>query len=65
MDDDFFISLLNGFEKVITTIGGLIDGLGGLKGIALTLGSIFLTNFANKMPAFLENVKQNLMVITG
>jgi hypothetical protein len=46
INDEFFISILNGFENILETVGGFIDGLGGLKGIILTIGSIFLTNFA-------------------
>jgi hypothetical protein len=30
INDDFFISLLNGFEKVLTFLDTFIDGIGGL-----------------------------------
>ena len=65
IDDDFFITLLNGFEKVLDTIGGLVDGLGGMKGIIMMISSLFLTSFANKMPEALSNLRQNFMVFTG
>jgi hypothetical protein len=65
INDEFFIDLLNGFEKVLETIGGLVDGLGGLKGVVGIIGSVFLTTFAQKMPETLTNLKQNLMVFTG
>ena len=65
INDEFFIDLLNGFEKVLETVGGLIDGLGGLKGVVGIVGSVFLTNFAKKMPEALDNLRQNVMVFTG
>ena len=37
LNDEFFIDLLNGFEKVLDGLGGLIDGFGGLKGIAASI----------------------------
>ena len=65
INDEFFIDLLNGFEKVLQTIGSLIDGLGGMKGVITLVSSIFLTSFANKMPEALSNLRQNFMVFTG
>lgn len=65
IDDDFFIGLLGGFEKVLESIGGMIDGLGGMKGVLTLVSSLFLTSFANKMPEALNNLKQNFMVFTG
>ena len=65
INDEFFIDILNGFEHILESVGGLVDGLGGLKGVIGVIGSIFLTNFAQKMPATLENLRQNLMVFTG
>lgn len=65
LNDDFFIDLLNGLEKVLDGVGGLIDGFGGLGGIMSTLGSVFLTMYAKKMPQALQNLKDNLLVITG
>jgi hypothetical protein len=50
LDDEFFIDLLNGLEKAIETIGGLIDGLGGLKGVVGIVSSVFLTAFSNRIP---------------
>lgn len=65
INDEFFIDLLNGFEKVLETVGGFIDGLGGLKGVIGVVGSVFLTHFAKQMPETLENLRQNVMVFTG
>lgn len=65
INDEFFIDLLNGFEKVLDTLGGFIDGLGGLQGVFTTIGSLFLVHFAQRMPETLNNLRQNLMVFTG
>jgi hypothetical protein len=43
IDDEFFITLLNGFEKVIETIDGVVQGLGGMQGVITLVGSLFLT----------------------
>ena len=43
IDDEFFITLLNGFEKVIETIDGVVQGLGGMRGVITLVGSLFLT----------------------
>jgi hypothetical protein len=42
VNDDTFIDILNGFEKFLNLISNVIDGLGGLKGILLLIGSIFM-----------------------
>lgn len=65
IDDDFFITLLNGFEKILTSVGGFVDGLGGMKGALMMVGTVFMTYFAKSMPQVLTNLKENLLVITG
>lgn len=65
LDDKFFIGLNNGFAKVVETIGEVVKGLGGMKGVLSSVGSIFLGYYAQKMPEALNNLKQNFMVFTG
>ena len=65
IDDDFFIGMANGLAKVIDGIGGFIDGLGGVKGLLKSIGSIFMSIYAQKMPGILNDLKQNFMIITG
>ena len=65
IDDDFFISMANGLAKVIDGIGGFIDGLGGVEGLLKSIGSIFMSIYAQKMPGILNDLKQNFMIITG
>jgi hypothetical protein len=43
LDDDAFIGILNFFEKFITGVNSLIDGLGGLHGVLLLISSVLTT----------------------
>ena len=61
VDDNFFIGLSNGITKVLSGISGLIQGLGGFKGVLASIGSLFLSIYAKEMPSALENLKANLM----
>jgi hypothetical protein len=42
LDDKFFIGLNNGFASLLDSVGAFIDGLGGIKGLIIGIGSIFL-----------------------
>ena len=65
LDDEFFIKLLNGFEGLLSGIGDVIDGVGGLKGVLLIVGSIFMKQYAKEIPRALENLVANFGVVTG
>ena len=65
LDDDFFITVLDGFESFLGGIENVIDGLGGLKGVLLLVGGIFMQHFAKEIPKALSTVAQNFDVITG
>ena len=65
LDDKFFINMANGFEKILEAVKGFINGLGGMKGVLMTVGSIFLNTYAQKMPEALNSLRQNFMVLTG
>lgn len=64
LDDKFFITINNGFANLLTGIGEFIEGIGGAKGVIAAFGSIFLTNFANKMPEAVQNLKYNIDLLT-
>jgi hypothetical protein len=57
IDDDFFIDLTDGFAKVLEIIESVMDTFGGLKGILMSVGSVFLSMYANKMPETLNNLR--------
>ena len=65
LDDKFFITILNGLEKVLIGVKSVVNGLGGLKGVLLLIGSIVLEKYAKEMPAFLDRMKTNFQVLTG
>lgn len=64
LNDDFFIDLNNGFAKLLNGVSDFIDGLGGLKGVLLSLGTIALTVFKDQIATSLQNVSYSLMMTT-
>lgn len=65
VNDNTFIDILNGFEKFLNLISNVIDGLGGLKGILLLIGSIFMQQYAKEMPVFMQQMISNIRVLIG
>lgn len=65
IDDKTFISMTGNISKVVDGVNGLIKGLGGVRGILLTVANIFAIHYAKEMPRFLERIKENLFIITG
>ena len=64
LDDDFFISLTNGFANVLNGIDAFIDGAGGIKTVLIGIASIITTTFAHKIPGVLDNFVYNLEFMT-
>ena len=65
LDDDFFINLLNGFEKILTLLDRFIDSAGGLHGILFGLSSVLLNTFSGKAAEGLENMAYNAKEFFG
>lgn len=65
LNDDFFIDLNNGFAVLLEGISGFIDGLGGMKGILLTIAGFITQSLAKEAPAALTRIKETLMQISG
>ena len=65
INDKAFINMTNTISTILDGVGGLIEGLGGVKGILLTVANIFAMHYAKEMPKFLERIKENLFIITG
>ena len=64
LDDDFFISFLDGFANVIDGVSGLIDAFGGLQGVLFTVGAIASQLFHNEIVKGLKNTAYNLKQLT-
>ena len=64
LDDKFFIKILNNIEKILLFVDNLIDGLGGLKGVLLTVGSILTKVFSQQMSQSLKDMAYNLKMST-
>jgi hypothetical protein len=56
LDDKFFIGLLNFAEKAVSAISNVIEGLGGIKGLVMLIGTIFMNTYAKEMPRVLETI---------
>ena len=65
LDDKFFITLLNGFEKLLGGVENVIQGMGGLKGILLLVSSIFMQHYAKEIPKQMEALALNIGVLSG
>ena len=64
LDDKFFIGLTDFFAGFLDGIENLIDGLGGMKGLFLTIGTIITTVFQDKLAKGLQNASLSLMSFT-
>ena len=65
VDRDFFTQMSDNITIVIDRVSDLIDGLGGVPGILLTIGSVFADKFADKIPTFFNQILQNIDILTG
>ena len=64
LNDDFFIDINNGFANMLDTIDHVIDKMGGVKGILLTLGTVFLSVYKNQIGESLKNAQYSIMNLT-
>ena len=65
LNDEFFIDLTNIFADVLEGVKSVIDGLGGMEGILLLIGSLFMKNFAKEIPTAIRNMASNFSILTG
>ena len=65
IDDKFFISMLNGIEKVLKGVDDLIDSIGGIKGILITVSSLAATLLEKQMAEGIRNVAYSLKMMTS
>lgn len=65
IDDDFFITMLNGAEHVLETVNSLIKSLGGIPGVLALIGNVFSRVFEKQMIQGLQNTAYNLQTLTA
>lgn len=65
INEDVFIKLDNIFTGLLNGVSGVVKGMGGMVPILGTIGGIITQKFAKEMPVALNNMKQNLMVLSG
>lgn len=65
IDDDFFINLLDGFEKLLSMLDQFIDAIGGLPGVLSLVSSLMLRIFSTQAKQGLENLGYNLKSFLG
>ena len=62
ISDEFFITMLNGIEKVLGAIDKMIAGLGGLKGLLATVAAlvtqIFSSQIANGIQSIIDGINR-------
>ena len=57
--------MLNGLDKALSGVKGLIEGFGGLSGTLTFIGALFTTYYAKEMPTVLQNLSASFSIFTG
>ena len=60
LNDDFFITLLNTFAKIISGIDSIIDSMGGLKGVLWGVGALLSQVYGESMARSIDNMIFNI-----
>lgn len=60
LDDKFFITILNGFEKVLKLVDNTIEGLGGMPGVLLLVANAMMRAFGPEIAQQMQNTWYNL-----
>ena len=64
INDDFFIDLLNGFEKLLSFVDAAIDGLGGMKGVLTMVVAVATKLFSGQIASSMNSMKDSLQSMT-
>ena len=56
LDDKAIVKIIDGFAKFLDVIKGITEGLGGMKGIILTISALVTQNMAKNMPTYLKEI---------
>ena len=64
LNDEAFIDILNGFEKLLTFFDNLIDTAGGLSGVLTNLGGILFKVFSKEISQSMSNMAYSMRMMT-
>ena len=65
LDPEFFITLLNGFEKLLSGVSTFTDALNGLPGILSVFGAIITKVFGDQLANSINRIAFNVKSLTG
>ncbi len=65
IDDQVVIKLIDGFAGFMDIIHGITEGLGGMKGVLLTVSSIFMSQYAKNIPQVLTSLTSGFKSFFG
>ena len=64
LNDKFFITFLNGIEKILDGVNKLINGFGGLKGVLAGLSTVLIRVFNTQISQGISNAIQGVRNLT-
>ena len=64
LDDEFFIKITNGFAEILDGVEDFIDGMGGVKGVLLTIGAITTRVFQKQIASSLSNFAYDIKMLS-
>jgi hypothetical protein len=65
IDEEFFIGINDGIETVITSVTSLVDAIGGIEGVLLTVGAVATSVFKKQIGSSINTALYNFSVFTG
>ena len=64
LNDEFFIDVLNGFEKFLSLIDNLLDSMGGVKGALAGISALMFKMFSSQISQGIANMAYNMKMMT-
>lgn len=56
LNDDAFITMLNGIEKILEMVNNVITAMGGLRGVVFALGAVMTKTFGKEMAQTISDI---------
>ena len=65
LNEQFFVDFDNALAKIFHQIANVIDAMGGMKGVLVTLGAVFTQVFSKQLSQSLQNLVYNVRSAMG